>query len=419
MTLSTQSLIDVISDNVFSINCLKYLSLSDLCHLQILSKRIKKLCDHHIYLRFIYYDQALLPQSITGRFIWELYQMLKCIKSPLIKNHCFKYDPKSGCINPKEWFPISIIVYDNNYVNNSNKIELGLFYRKWQSRVNGYIRTSMIPTGINKITFYQHDDLILVTDNDECDTTKKSNLRHLICECPVIDLNGDNILNISQLPSSLEIVALIGNGIRSITDLKRIKHNLRCLKVSKNKLGYKLSDIQFNSDKLSNLCHIDFSYNKLYGIFGDLWTLSRLPYNLKHLDLSGNAQITGTLDFKIIPRTLEILYVSDCSITEIINIECLPCNVQKLNVSKNKIKMRIEDLINELPSENSNLISLNCSYNQMNGRLHLRYLPIQLQELDVSHNLCIHLVCMDFPNNLRSLNVSTTSYGARCVIDVV
>ena len=80
--------------------------------------------------------------------------------------------------------------------------------------------------------------------------------------------------------------------------------------------------------------------------------------------------------------------------------------------------MRIEELINELPSENG-LVSLNCAYNQMIGRLHLQSLPQQLQQLDVSHNDSITLVCIGFPPNLRSLNVSTTCFGARCEVNVV
>ena len=80
--------------------------------------------------------------------------------------------------------------------------------------------------------------------------------------------------------------------------------------------------------------------------------------------------------------------------------------------------MRIEEFIDKLPSENG-LISLNCAHNQMIGRLHLQSLPQQLQELDVSHNDSITLVCRGFPPNLRSLNVSTTIFSARCEIEVV
>ena len=429
MKLSKQCLIEVISPDVFSVNCLKYLSLSDLCDLRVISKTVQKICgmfilsnnfdcsrfyfsvfmsDHHMYLRLIHYDSSLLPNTINGRFLWELYQMLKTIKSELIKSNCFKYEQQTQIINPFKWLPVDLTIRRKK---DSVSLRMGLFDLrrcKYEASIDDQctVKTSMIPSFVDQLNLYHHGNLILITDGDPI-YRSMNKLKHLLCECPVNDIDGNGILNMRQLPQTLESAVFINNGIEKICNLDQIFCSLKRLTVSNNKLEYKLDDLQFAQSGLSSLCYINLSRNRLRGFIDDLWSFASLPLHLKHLDLSGNEGITGILDCKLIMPSLKAFCISDCNLDGMKNIADIPAGLEKLDVSKNKIEMNIEELVNALP-RNGNLKYLNCANNQLNGGLHLQNLPNKLEELDMSYN-DINLVSLEFTQNLRSLNVSTSN----------
>lgn len=181
----------------------------------------------------------------------------------------------------------------------------------------------------------------------------------------VLNLSGNNLGGIPNLPAGLTSLDLSNNNINGLPDLAP---TITYLNLSDNELAG-LPDLPANLEEL----YLD--NNNLEG-------LPNLPATLKTLSLSGNA-LPGLPD---LPGELVYLDLSD---NELPGLPPLPATLKYLDIADNEIP----DLL-PLPG---NLISLNISNNLFTE---LPTLPGTLEDLDISGNEIKEISASQLPGTL-------------------